>query len=155
WIVMAMLAGAMPWRPTVFITGDKSTGKSTFQEVLQDVLDEMLVHAADTTAAGIYHHVGMDAVPVAIDELESEADTRKQKNIINLARVASSGALMLRGSSGGVGLSFQARSAFIFSSINRPPLEPQDLSRLCLLMLHKLPDDTTPITLDKARLMDA
>jgi len=155
WIGMAMLGGAMPWRPTVFITGDKATGKSTFQEVIKAVLGDALVQAADTTAAGIYQHVGMDAVPVAVDELESEADPRKAKNIIKLARLAASGALMLRGGGEHTGVEFQARSAFLFSSINRPPLEPQDLSRLCLLQLDKLPKDTVAISLDMTALANA
>jgi hypothetical protein len=155
WIGMAMLGGAMPWRPTVFITGDKATGKSTFQEVIKAVLGDALVQAADTTAAGIYQHIGMDAVPVAVDELESESDPRKAKNIIKLARLAASGALMLRGGGEHTGVEFQARSAFLFSSINRPPLEPQDLSRLCLLQLDKLPADTQAIVLDMNQLATA
>lgn len=152
WFGVAMLGGALPWRPTVFITGDKATGKSTLQDLVRMLLGDMLVHAADTSAAGIYQHIGMDSVPVAVDELESEADPRKQKSIIKLARLASSGAMMLRGGGEHTGVEFQARSAFLFSSINRPPLEPQDLSRLALLQLEKFGKDTVPIVLDFTKL---
>lgn len=152
WFGVAMLGGALPWRPTVFITGDKATGKSTLQEVVKMLLGDILVQAADTSAAGIYQHVGMDSVPVAVDELEGEADPRKQKSIIKLARLASSGAVMLRGGGEHTGVEFQARSAFLFSSINRPPLEPQDLSRLALLQLEKFDKETTSIVLDYKRL---
>lgn len=138
WVGVAMLGAALPWRSTVFITGDKGAGKSTLQELIKGLLGDALIHAADTSAAGIYQHVGQDCLPVAIDELEGEADTRKQKAVLKLARLASSGALMLRGGDRHQGVEFQARSAFLFSSINTPPLEPQDLSRMALLQLRKL-----------------
>lgn len=145
---VAMIGGALGWRPTTFITGDKATGKSTLQKLFRLTLGDGLVHAADTSAAGVYQHIGHDTLPVAIDELESEADPRKQKAIIKLARLAASGAVMLRGGSEHTGVEFQARSAFFFSSINRPPLEPQDLSRLCLLQLDRLPATAVPPTLN-------
>jgi hypothetical protein len=141
---VAMIGGALGWRPTTFITGDKSTGKSTLQKLFRLTLGDGLVHAADTSAAGIYQHIGHDTLPVAVDELESESDPRKQKAIIKLARLAASGAVMLRGGSEHQGVEFQARSAFFFSSINRPALEPQDLSRLCLLQLEKLTASMAP-----------
>lgn len=145
---VAMIGGALGWRPTTFITGDKATGKSTLQKMFRLTLGDGLIHAADTSAAGIYQHIGHDTLPVAVDELESEADPRKQKAIIKLARLAASGAVMLRGGSEHTGVEFQARSSFFFSSINRPALEPQDLSRLCLLQLEKLPNTAAAPSLD-------
>ncbi len=138
WIGAAFLGAALPWRPMVFLTGDKGTGKSTLQLLLKSLFGDWLVQAADTTAAGLYQHVGLDSVPIAVDELESEADVRKQKAVLKLARLASSGAVMMRGGDRHQGVEFQARSAFLFSSINAPPLEPQDLSRMALLRLDKL-----------------
>lgn len=138
WIGAAFLGAALPWRPMVFLTGDKGTGKSTLQALLKGVFGDWLIQAADTTAAGLYQHVGLDSVPIAVDELESEADVRKQKAVLKLARLASSGAAMLRGGDRHQGVEFNARSAFLFSSINAPPLEPQDLSRMALLRLDKL-----------------
>ena len=138
WIGAAFLGAALPWRPMVFLTGDKGTGKSTLQSLLKGIFGDWLIQAADTTAAGLYQHVGLDSVPIAVDELESEADVRKQKAVLKLARLASSGAAMLRGGDRHQGVEFNARSAFLFSSINAPPLEPQDLSRMALLRLDKL-----------------
>lgn len=148
WIGAAFLGGALPWRPMAFITGDKATGKSTLQALLKGVLGEWLLQAADTTAAGLYQHVGLDSVPIAVDELESESDVRKQKAVLKLARLASSGAVMLRGGDRHTGVEFKAWSAFLFSSINAPPLEPQDLSRMALLRLDRLPAGQKPPQLD-------
>jgi hypothetical protein len=145
WIGAAFLGGALPWRPMVFMTGDKGTGKSTLQALLKGVFGDWLIQAADTTAAGLYQHVGLDSVPIAVDEMESEADVRKQKAVLKLARLASSGAAMLRGGDRHQGVEFNARSAFLFSSINAPPLEPQDLSRMALLKLDKIrPGQSAP-----------
>ena len=141
WVGAAFLGGALPWRPTVFITGDKATGKSTLQNIIHKLLGGWLIQSADTTAAGIYQRIGQDSVPVSVDELEAEADSRKVKAVLKLARLAASGALMLRGGGRHQGSEFNARSGFIFSSINAPPLEPQDLSRMALLRLWRLDVD--------------
>jgi hypothetical protein len=152
WIGSAHLAGALPWRPTVFMTGDKGTGKSTLQAVIKAVMLSWLVQSADTTAAGIYQHIGQDSLAVAVDELEGEEDNRKQKAALKLARLAASGAVMLRGGDRHEGVQFQARSSFLFSSINTPPLEPQDLSRMAILMLERLPAGQEQPRLDATKL---
>lgn len=138
WMGAAMLGGALPWRPSMFLTGDKAVGKSTLQELVKAVLGDGLISTPDTTPAGIYQRIGNDALPIAVDELEAEADGRKAIAVIKLARLAASGGVMLRGGSDHKGVEFQARSCFLFSAINPPPLPPQDLSRLAVLNLGKL-----------------
>lgn len=154
WIVAAMIAGALDWRPSCFLVGDKATGKSTLQKLIKQLLGDLLIQSVDTTGAGIYQQLGQDALPVSVDELESEADSRKQKAIIKLMRVSSSGGEMLRGGSDHVGARFKLNSAFIFSSINAPPLEPQDLSRMAVLRLLKLPAGQPEPHLDERRNAD-
>lgn len=148
WIGVAFLGAALPWRPAVFLTGDKGSGKSTLQEMLKGVFGPWLLQATNTTAAGIYQHVGNDSLPVAVDEFEGKADNSQAKKLLELARQASSGGLMLRGGDRHQGVEFQARSAFLFSSINTPPMEPQDLSRFALLRLHRLAEGQKPPNLD-------
>lgn len=140
WIVAAFLGGALPWRPTVFVSGDKAVGKSTLQTLIKSCLGDALVQTADTTAAGIYQRIAQDALPIAVDELESDADNRRVMAVIKLARLAASGAQMLRGGADHSGTEFRAQSTFFFSSINRPPLAPQDLSRMALLSLMPVED---------------
>lgn len=147
----AIVGGALEWRPTVFITGDKATGKSTLQRLLRQLLGGGLIQTENTTEAGISQLLKMDALPVSIDELEGEADTRQAKNIVKLARISASGGLRLRGGDNHTGTQFRARSCFAFSSINQPPLEPQDLSRMALLRLYRLPAGATPPVLDPQR----
>jgi hypothetical protein len=155
WLAAAPFGGALPWRPTVYITGDKACGKSTLQAIPKALLGNALIKSADTTAAGIYQLLKSDALPVAVDELEGKADPRRAKAIIELARLAASGDLMLRGGEAHKGTQFNARSCFAFSSINTPPLEPQDLSRMALLRLFKLPAGSTPPLLNDRELHKA
>jgi hypothetical protein len=138
WLGASLIGGALPWRPVIYMTGDKATGKSTLQRLMKMLL-------------GNYQLLKSDALPVAVDELEGKADARKAKAILELARLAASGDLMLRGGSEHSGVQFNARSCFAFSSINTPPLEPQDLSRMALLRLYKLPQDSIPPELDPAK----
>lgn len=148
WVGCAMIGGALDHRPAIYVTGDKGTGKSSLQAILKGLFGEALIQTTNTTAAGIYQRIGQDSLPIAIDEFEAKDHNGRAKAILELARQAYSGGLMFRGSDGHVGVEFQSRSAFLFSSINAPPLEPQDLSRMALLRLHKLNVDSPPPEID-------
>ncbi|WP_141098408.1 hypothetical protein [Rhodoblastus acidophilus] len=132
------LGAALRWRPHGFLTGDKGVGKTTLQTVIRTVLGPSVISAEDTTRAGIYQIVRQDCLPVAIDELEASAVSRKASEIIDLARVASSGGTISRGGADHEGVQFTLRNAFLFSAINPPPMEPQDRSRLAILNLGKI-----------------
>lgn len=138
WIAAAKLGGALKWRPMVWVTGDKSTGKSTLHELIGHVFGGAIVQTVDTSAAGLYQAVGHSSLPIAIDELEADADNQKSQRVIQLARLASSGGVMLRGGQDHKGVEFNARSAFMFSSILIPPLQSQDRSRMAILELRPL-----------------
>lgn len=152
WIGCALLGPALAWRSNIYLTGDAGMGKSTLQTLIKLVLGDWLLQTTNTTAAGIYQHVGQDGLAVAVDEFEGKDDNRHAKRVLELARQASSGGQGLRGGDRGTGSEFVIRSAFLFSSINTPPLEPQDISRFALLKLQKLPADVAEITLDPVAL---
>lgn len=136
WIAAAYLGGALPWRPMLFVVGDKSVGKSTLQALVKGVLGDALHNTADTTAAGIYQKVKQDSLPVAVDELEAGADNSRVLAVVKLARLAASGGVMYRGGSNHSGTTFTARNCFFMSAINPPPIPPQDLSRMALVNLR-------------------
>lgn len=138
WIGCAFLGAALPWRPTLFVTGDKGVGKSTLQFVVKGMLGDALHKTANTTAAGIYQRVGRDSLPVAVDELEAGNDNRRSLPVIELARLTASGDQMFRGGADHTGVSFQLQNAFFFSAINPPPMEPADKSRMAILNLARL-----------------
>lgn len=153
WIASAMVGGALSWRPVAWVTGGSSTGKSTLQGLLEGLFDGALIQAAEASAAGIWQELGYATLPVAVDELESEEDSRKAQAIVKLARLAASGGLILRGGADHVGSKFMARSCFLFSSILLPALLGQDRNRIAILELGEL-HGTKPPNLGRAKLGD-
>lgn len=153
----SMLGGALRWRPNVWITGAAGTGKSTLNGE-DGVLDLLFGNAAlrtgNASAAAIRQTLKNSTVPVFFDEIEAEADNRRAKEVIELARVASSGSTVHRGGQDHQAHEFTLRSLFWFSSINIPPIEPQDRSRLAILELKPLAKDAKALQLNALQLPD-
>jgi hypothetical protein len=144
-----MLGGALSWRPTFWNTGSRASGKSSFQTLLKHLHGPGLIQSTDATKSGITSRIGHSSLPVALDELEpGDEGSGKEKAIIELARVASSGGEWMRGSSDQKGASGNVYSSFFFSSILIPgALKSQDVSRLIILSLQALPEGTPPLNL--------
>lgn len=138
WIGAAMLGGALEWRPSCYVTGDKATGKSTLLDLVKSLLGDGMLKSADATAAGVTQALRHDARPVAIDEFEAEAEARGAAQMMKLAKIASSGDSKLRGGADHSGVEFTVRSCFLFSSINPVALRPENVSRLAILRLRPL-----------------
>lgn len=151
-VCVQMMGGALEWRPTFWGTGDKASGKSTLHEMLKHLHggDRGLVQSNDPTKSGITSRLGHSSLPVALDEIEpGEEGSRKEADLIVLARIASSGGQWLRGSSDQKGAGGNVYSSFFFSSILIPgSLTPQDRSRLITLNLDTLPADAPRLVLD-------
>lgn len=138
WIGAAFIGGALKWRPLMWLTGDRGTGKSTLQDVLNCLFNNSILSVSDPTPAAIFQKIGFSSLPVALDEMEPETDNKKVQNIIKLARQACSGGVILRGSAEGNASEFKARNCYLFSSILVPALLPQDRSRMAILDLKEI-----------------
>lgn len=152
WIACAMVGGALDWRPNIWITGGRGTGKSTLNgegKVLHQLFGGGLMTTAEASAAAIRQTLKNSTVPVLFDEIEASEDNRRVNEIVALARVASSGATVHRGGQDHQAHEFKLRSCFQFSSINIPALQPQDRSRLGILELMPFaPGDLPPVLED-------
>jgi hypothetical protein len=151
WIGAAMIGGAIKWRPVVWITGGRGTGKSTLQQLIEALFGGAVIAVSDASAAGIWQKLSHSALPVVLDEVEAEDDNRRNQAIVKLARLAASGGQLLRGGADHGSAEFTARSCFMFSSILLPPLQGQDRSRIAVLELDKLGAAPAP-ELDPRRL---
>lgn len=156
WLAAGMLGGALHWRPVVWVTGSKGTGKSTLSEkLLPGIFGEGgALEITDPTEASIRQMLKWASLPVLIDEAEAEEDNRRLNAMVKLARLASSGGRITRGGADGQASEFVIRSCFLFSSILMPPLLTQDRSRMAILHLKPLAGggrmpDLTPARLDK------
>lgn len=147
-----MIGGWLGWRPNVWVTGGRGTGKSTLNGkdgLLHQVFGEGVFRTADTSAAGLRQSLKNSTVPVMIDEAESEDDNRRILDVVKLARIASSGDNLTRGGNDHQAHEFTLQSTFWFSSIIIPPLQASDRSRLAILELKPLRDDAPKMNLRK------
>lgn len=151
-IALGPFGGASPWRSHILITGGKGAGKSTLNGkdgVVHRIFGEGVFRTANTSSAGLRQSLRNSTLPVMIDEFEAGKDNAKVQEVIELARIASSGDEMTRGSSDHSAQQFTLQSCFWFSGINMPPLAPQDRSRLAMCELMPFPKDTAPLDLSK------
>lgn len=151
----SLIGGALGWRPHLWITGARSTGKSTLNGA-GGLLDELFAggqfRTGNTSAAAIRQSLLNSTVPVAIDEIEASDDNRRVTEVIETARIASSGDKMHRGGQDHQAHEFTLRSLFWCSSINIPPMKPQDRSRFAVLELKPLALGLPPPDLDALHL---
>lgn len=141
WIGIAMLGGALSWRPSIFVSGDAGTGKSSLigqTGLLRAVLGRMMISTTNASEAGLYQLVGHDSLPIAIDEMEGDEAPEQTQRIIKMARDAASGSVRIRGGQNHKGVEFQAQSSFLFSGIVPPPIPPASMTRLAMIQLKPL-----------------
>lgn len=149
-IATMMMCGALSWRPTFWLLAPAGAGKSDFQKLIAMLMGEGgLVQSTDATKAGITSKLGQSSLPVAIDEFEpGDERSNKERDMVQLARVASSGGEWMRGSADQTGVGGKIFSAFLFSSILIPGImKTQDIQRLIRLEMRPLREDTPPLIL--------
>lgn len=140
--MLAPICGALNWRSHIWLTGGPGSGKSTLQnKFLGSLLREICVYAqGNSTEAGIRQELKADALPVLIDEAESnnERDKQRIENIISLIRQTSteSQAKTLKGTVSGDGQHYHIRSMFCLASINVNMPTKADIDRLTKLVLR-------------------
>src|SRR3546814_12291625 len=94
WIAIAVICGALNWRPHVWLTGSSGSGKSwLLDNVIRPLIGAIAVHChSNSTEAGIRQTLATDARPVLFDEAESE-DAKAQvriQQVLELSRQSSS-----------------------------------------------------------------
>ncbi|KQX19349.1 MULTISPECIES: hypothetical protein [unclassified Sphingomonas] len=155
WLLLGLLgamavAGALPWRPHGWITGSRGTGKTTLNGehgLIAIMFGDGVIRTADATEAGIRQLTKLQTLPIMFDEREPSEQGTASDPVIKLARLASSGSKIHRGSQDHTAQEFAAQTCFLFSSILVPPMLAQDRSRLTFFELKKL-EDGSGIRLD-------
>ena len=142
WVTLAPICGALRWRPHVWLTGGAGSGKSAILDRYVSVLlgDLRLVLVGNSTEAGIRQALRCDALPVVLDEAESneKSDQQRIQAILGLARVASSEskAATVKGTPAGEVSRFQVRSMFLLASIATGIRQGADQRRFAQLTLR-------------------
>jgi len=150
WVTLAPISGALSWRPHIWLTAAAGSGKSAILERFVGVLlgDLALTVVGNTTEAFIRQALRSDALPVVIDEAESndKVDQQRIQQILALARYASSEtrASIGKGSSAGEVQRFRVRSMFLLSSISTALRQGADRRRFSQLTLRN-PGELAPV----------
>ena len=138
-IVIAPICGGLNWRPSIWITGAKGSGKSWAEEhILSPAIGRIALRVlSNTTEPAIRRTLGSDARPVLFDEAEQEdaASVARMQAVLGLVRQSASegGGEILKASSGDGVARFRVRSCFGFSSINVGIMHGADESRITVL----------------------
>lgn len=146
WIALAPVCGAIPWRPHLWITGGAGSGKSSLAKLAHSLLKGSdLFIEGNSTESGIRQRLRSDAIPVIMDESESneEGDAKRVQNILGLIRQASteSDAVTIKGTVDGEGVSYHIRSMFCLASIQVALKHKADIDRLSVLSLRSGKND--------------
>lgn len=145
WLAIARVAGALPIRPHVWITGGAGTGKST---VMDGLVSPALGSEAGryylqggTTEAGIRQIIKADSIPLVFDEFETtnEATRGRVDSIIELLRQSWSHTQghIVKGSANGDAQQYTPNFAALVSSIRVGLTNDADRSRFAVLELDQ------------------
>jgi putative DNA primase/helicase len=142
WVALAPFCGLLPWRPHIWLTASAASGKSTLLNRFVGTLlgDLCLVPFGSSTEAGIRQTLRSDALPVILDEAESNErnDQSRIQAILQLARVASTESRggTYRGSPAGEATVFRVRSMFLLASISTALKQGADRRRFAQLTMR-------------------
>ncbi len=143
WCVCAHIGGVLTWRPHIWVTARRGTGKSwVMKNIVSQVLGENLLFVqSDTSEAGIRQELGLDSLPVLFDEAEGNdpKSVSRLQSVLGLVRQSSSetGGRIIKGSNQGKSVYYNIRSCFGFSSINSSLMQESDNSRVTVLELNQ------------------
>lgn len=143
WLFIAPIAGALQWRPHIWITGASGTGKSyLMEEFVFRLIKKFSVYLqGGSSEAGVRTATANGSFPVIFDEFE----TNDQKSgdrvaaIVELARQASSsgGGLIIKGSSSGVAKVFKPQFSMLVSSVRVGLEHEEDVNRFAVIELKR------------------
>ncbi len=143
WLVCAIIGGALPWRPHIWLTGGAQSGKTTLAVIINKILaGNCLYVKSASTEAGIRQTLKADCLAVVMDEAEREDASSHQRlqAVLTLARQASSDddSRIVKGTPMGNALNYQIRSPFCLSSINSNLVQSADKGRFTNIELSSL-----------------
>jgi len=147
WIALAPICGLFDFRPHIWISGPRGSGKTTiFEDIIAHCLKGLAFQAQGSTSeAGLRQKLHGSPVPVVFDEAEDTGggeDSRSRK-LVEFARLSfkESDAPVYKGSASGKAVKFEVKSMFAIGSIT-PKLEfPADINRFIVMDLKPSGDD--------------
>jgi putative DNA primase/helicase len=144
WLVLSIIAGILEWRPHLWLTGGKGTGKSYIVEkIVMRILGSFgKLFEGCSTEAGLRQSFSLDALACVLDEAEAESPIGQHRLqlVLDLARQSSSNSSgrIVKGTQNGRAMEFFIRSIFFLASISVSLIKAADKSRFTVLSLQKI-----------------
>ena len=137
WFAIAPICGALTWRPHCFVFGQPNSGKTTLHNLASSILMPLRISVdGQSTEAGIRQSLGPDALPIVMDEFETDQNMGRLQSVVRMARSASSAeSPVLRGTPEGKALQFSIKTTFFWSAVNITGMSPADQTRILQLEL--------------------
>ena len=141
WMVAALIGGALPWRPHLWILGESGSGKSwLLREVVHKIFGEWSENIGKTTIAGLTRTIGSSGLPQLLDEAEltEGSQTGFWRDFSLILRLASDGVGAIIKADTGTQTSVvrtRPRCCFLLSSISIPRRQRADESRCTCVRL--------------------
>ena len=140
WIGLGYVAGALPWRSHMSLTGERGSGKSELMGYIRSLHGPVAVYSeGESTEPGIRQAVRYSAPSLLLDE--GEANGAHLSKILGFLRVASSGGTVLKGTADQTGHRFTLRALGMVSGIIPPAMNAADASRFVRLTVREMPAD--------------
>lgn len=141
WIFSAQIFASLPWRPHIWLTGSKGSGKSTILNYISDMIDFSLI-VQDSTASGIRQRLLNNAMAIIYDESEpnTEKDRERMSEILAMARQSSTRSKyeILRGTASGKSISYNTNTCFCMGSIQLSDMSGADTSRFFIIEMENI-----------------
>lgn len=157
WLMNAVIPGMLDWRPHVWMSGNKGTGKSKVMEkIIAPILGPFCKKMShSTTLPGILQEINGASISIVMDEMESNSEKAKRitAEMVDVARKVSSDAGYRRVTSPNGKKRIQSCvSMMCFISISVALAQASDRSRFTVLPL-RIPSDKSKMSMNY-RLME-
>lgn len=139
---------AMHWRPILYLSGEKGTGKTSFSHLLEQIFSGLFERVDKTTAHALKQTFGDNSKVAFLDEFEHYKSDKQQKDILNLLKTTCRGGKVSFGTTGKNARECHLHHLFLIASISFPKCIETDSAiqdRLIILPLKKEPLKYTPI----------
>lgn len=145
-VMLSIMQQAMPWRPWIYLTGAKSTGKSTFfEDILQGIYGGQVERLDKSTAHATAQTIGNSGRIPVFDEFEKHKHIHE---ILELAKLFNRGGQKTSGTGSDRAHRFHLHHIPWFGSIYLPKKVMQDAaqeSRIIKFELKKLTNASPPL----------
>jgi hypothetical protein len=132
-VMLAPFQQAMEWRPWIYLTGRRGSGKTTFFNEVLGIYGNLTLRMDKTTAHALAQEFGATTKIPVLDEFEKY---RRLEEILEVAKLANRGGVYTRGTTGESSRRWRFHHMFWFGSIYVAGQDAAQRSRMVIFELR-------------------